>query len=187
MSINSKHLFTCSLSSRREKGAFCSGFGTFLSFVCRIVQAQCCAAAVRDQLCDKGITMAKRQGACERPFFSGQVWETKISKVLPNVNIFDLYTSPCSHNTLYKSIHSGNCFPDSIEIRFLLYDCFPAPPPLSPVQMCCDCCMLGLITVSRASSCELQGLFMERQCTHTAKTCCGINSAEDPKQTGNRS
>ncbi|KAF3859531.1 hypothetical protein F7725_021930 [Dissostichus mawsoni] len=77
--------------------------------------------------------MAKEQGACERPFFSGEPWETKISKVLPN--------------------------------------------------MCCDCCVLGLMTASRASSCELQGLSLERQCTHTAKNCCGINSAEEPKQT----
>ncbi|KAJ4924882.1 hypothetical protein JOQ06_003832 [Pogonophryne albipinna] len=100
-----------------------------ISHTCRIAQEQCCAAAAGDQLCDKGMQIAKEQGACEWPFFSGGFWETKISK------------------------------------------------------MCCDCCVLGLMIASQASSCELQGLSLERQCTHTAKSCCGINSTEEPKQT----
>ncbi|XP_033968228.1 fibulin-1-like isoform X1 [Pseudochaenichthys georgianus] len=100
-----------------------------ISHTCRITQEQCCAAAAGDQFCDKGMEMAKEQGACEWPFFSGGPWETKISK------------------------------------------------------MCCDCCLLGLMIASQASSCELQGLSLERQCTHTAKSCCGINLADEPKQT----
>ncbi|XP_063761111.1 fibulin-1-like isoform X1 [Eleginops maclovinus] len=100
-----------------------------ISHTCRIVQEQCCAAAAGDQLCDKGMKMAKEQGACEQPFFQGEPWETKISK------------------------------------------------------MCCDCCVLGLMTASRGSSCELLGLSLERQCAHTAKNCCGINSVEKTEQT----
>uniref|UniRef100_UPI0037E707F9 fibulin-1-like n=1 Tax=Semicossyphus pulcher TaxID=241346 RepID=UPI0037E707F9 len=51
------------------------------SHTCRIAQEQCCAAAVGDQLCDSGIKMARGQGVCERPFFQGDPWETKISKM----------------------------------------------------------------------------------------------------------
>ncbi|XP_041637226.1 fibulin-1-like [Cheilinus undulatus] len=50
------------------------------SHTCRIAQEQCCAAAVEHKLCDNGIKMAQGQGACERPFFQGDPWETKISK-----------------------------------------------------------------------------------------------------------
>ncbi|XP_056224283.1 fibulin-1-like isoform X1 [Seriola aureovittata] len=48
---------------------------------CRIAQEQCCAAAVLDKLCDNGIKLAHSQGACERPFFQGDPWETEISKM----------------------------------------------------------------------------------------------------------
>uniref|UniRef100_A0A671VIF5 Fibulin-1 n=1 Tax=Sparus aurata TaxID=8175 RepID=A0A671VIF5_SPAAU len=51
------------------------------SHTCRIAQEQCCAAAVGGRLCDSGVKMAKEQGACERPFFQGDPWETKISKM----------------------------------------------------------------------------------------------------------
>lgn len=59
-------------------------FGLMLN-VChyRIAQEQCCVAEEEDQLCDSGIKMARGQGACERPFFQGEPWETKISKVAP--------------------------------------------------------------------------------------------------------
>lgn len=65
-------------------------------FAHRIAQEQCCAATGERQLCDNGVRMARQQGACERPFFQGEPWETKISKV-PVVNIFNLYTSAKSH------------------------------------------------------------------------------------------
>ncbi|XP_037617123.1 fibulin-1-like isoform X2 [Sebastes umbrosus] len=99
------------------------------SHTCRITQEQCCAAAVGDRLCDNGVKMAKGQGACETPFFQGDPWETRISK------------------------------------------------------MCCDCCMLGLMTPSQDSSCELQGLLLGRQCALTAKTCCGKDTTEENKPT----
>lgn len=51
-------------------------------FVFSIAHEQCCQSAVRDRLCDKGIRMSREQGACERPFFQGEAWETKISKVV---------------------------------------------------------------------------------------------------------
>ncbi|XP_008293091.1 fibulin-1 [Stegastes partitus] len=46
-----------------------------------IVQEQCCRSVIRDKLCNSGIKMGKEQGACERPFFHGDPWETKISKM----------------------------------------------------------------------------------------------------------
>ncbi|XP_042259393.1 fibulin-1-like [Thunnus maccoyii] len=99
------------------------------SHTCRIAQEQCCAAVVEDKLCDNGIKMARWQGACERPFFQGEPWETQISK------------------------------------------------------MCCDCCTLGLMLESRGSSCELQGLFLGKQCAYAAKNCCGKNTTEEIKPT----
>ncbi|KAM3588051.1 uncharacterized protein V6R79_020058 [Siganus canaliculatus] len=51
------------------------------SHVCRIVQEQCCTAAVEEVLCDSGVQMARGDGACERPFFEGEPWETQISKM----------------------------------------------------------------------------------------------------------
>uniref|UniRef100_A0A3Q3VW97 Fibulin-1 n=1 Tax=Mola mola TaxID=94237 RepID=A0A3Q3VW97_MOLML len=95
--------------------------------ICRIVQEQCCEAAVGDYLCDNGIRMARGQGACERPFFQGEPGQTKISK------------------------------------------------------MCCDCCMLGLMTASWGSSCELHGLFLGKQCEHSVKTCCGKDTIDETK------
>ncbi|XP_019134465.1 fibulin-1 isoform X2 [Larimichthys crocea] len=61
--------------------------------ICRIAQEQCCAAAARDQLCDNGIKMAREQGACERPFFQGDPWETKISKTCCDCCMFGLMTA----------------------------------------------------------------------------------------------
>ncbi|XP_044042847.1 fibulin-1-like isoform X3 [Siniperca chuatsi] len=51
------------------------------SETCRIYQEQCCAAALGDRLCENGIKMARGQGACEKPFFQGEPWETQISKM----------------------------------------------------------------------------------------------------------
>uniref|UniRef100_A0A667YX29 Fibulin-1 n=1 Tax=Myripristis murdjan TaxID=586833 RepID=A0A667YX29_9TELE len=46
-----------------------------------IAQEQCCAAVAGEKLCTTGINMAKHQGACERPFFQGDPWETQVSKM----------------------------------------------------------------------------------------------------------
>uniref|UniRef100_A0A665WMP8 Fibulin-1 n=1 Tax=Echeneis naucrates TaxID=173247 RepID=A0A665WMP8_ECHNA len=51
------------------------------SHTCRIAQEQCCAAVVLDKLCDNGIKLGRSQGACERPLFEGEPWETEISKM----------------------------------------------------------------------------------------------------------
>ncbi|XP_077957081.1 fibulin-1 [Gasterosteus aculeatus] len=48
--------------------------------ICNITKEQCCSAAVRDGLCDKGVKMAEWQEACETPFFQGEPWEIQISK-----------------------------------------------------------------------------------------------------------
>ncbi|XP_054480447.1 fibulin-1-like [Anoplopoma fimbria] len=112
-------------------GQDCTILPLISSYSCRITQEQCCSAASRGRLCDNGIEMAKEQGACERPFFQGEPWETKISKI------------------------------------------------------CCDCCMLGLMTASRGSSCELQGLLLGCQCSTTAKACCGKNTTADTILTTN--
>lgn len=90
--VNSKDFFTCFLSRffLIEQRVTLSVLDEFfflrnlLPFIYRIAQEQCCAAAARDQLCDNGIKMAREQGACERPFFQGDPWETKISKVPPS-------------------------------------------------------------------------------------------------------
>uniref|UniRef100_A0A8C4FGX0 Fibulin 1 n=1 Tax=Dicentrarchus labrax TaxID=13489 RepID=A0A8C4FGX0_DICLA len=37
------------------------------------------------------------------------------------------------------------------------------------------------MTALRDPSCELQGLFLGRRCTHTVKTCCGKNTTEEIK------
>ncbi|XP_028815020.1 fibulin-1 isoform X3 [Denticeps clupeoides] len=50
------------------------------STTCRIVQEQCCASAIEDAGCTKGINMAKDLGACES-LFSGSTCETKTSKM----------------------------------------------------------------------------------------------------------
>uniref|UniRef100_A0AAQ4R327 Fibulin 1 n=1 Tax=Gasterosteus aculeatus aculeatus TaxID=481459 RepID=A0AAQ4R327_GASAC len=90
--------------------------------ICNITKEQCCSAAVRDGLCDKGVKMAKWQEACETPFFQGEPWKNKISK------------------------------------------------------MCCDCCLLGLMTASQNSSCDFQGFLPGRQCLDSAKACCEKNT-----------
>ncbi|XP_062414461.1 fibrillin-2-like [Pungitius pungitius] len=101
------------------------------SNTCNITKEQCCSAAARDGLCDKGIKMAEWQGACETPFFQGKPWEIQISKT------------------------------------------------------CCDCCMLGLMTASRSSSCNFQGLLLLETCLFTARACCEKRSKEENKPTQN--
>lgn len=54
---------------------------TNFSLTFRIVHEQCCMAFIGDKLCEDGIKMGRSQGVCERPFFKGESWETKISKV----------------------------------------------------------------------------------------------------------
>lgn len=68
----------------------------------RIAQEQCCAAAVGDKLCDNGIKMSRWQGACERPFFQGEPWETQISKVAPPLWCQNLQPL---HFSLYQQRH----------------------------------------------------------------------------------
>ncbi|XP_077957080.1 fibulin-1-like [Gasterosteus aculeatus] len=99
--------------------------------ICNITKAQCCSAAVRDGLCDKGVKMAEWQEACETPFFQGEPWEIQISKT------------------------------------------------------CCDCCALGLITASRGSSCNFQGLLLLETCLHTARGCCEKSTKAETKPTQN--
>lgn len=53
----------------------------FLAVFCRIAQEQCCSAAKEMHLCLNGVIMAQGQGACEVPFFEGEPWEAKLSKV----------------------------------------------------------------------------------------------------------
>ncbi|XP_038566122.1 fibulin-1-like [Micropterus salmoides] len=62
-------------------GHDCTILPQFSSYTCMTAQEQCCTAAVEDKLCDNGIKMARGQGACERPFFQGEPWETQVSKM----------------------------------------------------------------------------------------------------------
>ncbi|XP_029613916.1 fibulin-1 isoform X2 [Salmo trutta] len=50
------------------------------STTCRIVQEQCCAAVLEDNICTSGINMAKDQGACDTQF-TGSICETKTAKM----------------------------------------------------------------------------------------------------------
>lgn len=56
---------------------------------CRIAQEQCCSAAKEMHLCLNGVIMALGQGPCEVPFFEGEPWEAKLSKVVVH--------PPCQH------------------------------------------------------------------------------------------
>nr|XP_019948044.1 PREDICTED: fibulin-1-like isoform X1 [Paralichthys olivaceus] len=51
------------------------------SHTCRIAQERCCDATVVDKLCDKGVQLARSQGACEMAFFKGDLKQTQISKI----------------------------------------------------------------------------------------------------------
>lgn len=63
--------------------------GHFWVVFCRIVQERCCSSAREKLLCHNGVIMALYQGACEVPFFEGEPWEAKLSKVvLHHVSIF---------------------------------------------------------------------------------------------------
>ncbi|XP_053718416.1 fibulin-1-like isoform X1 [Synchiropus splendidus] len=94
------------------------------SYSCRLIQEQCCTSAAEGKNCDKGVTMARWQGSCERHFFQGEHWETQIAK------------------------------------------------------RCCDCCLLGLLAANWPSRCDIRGLSLSKQCTHTALVCCGENPDE---------
>uniref|UniRef100_A0A8C7R8S3 Fibulin-1 n=1 Tax=Oncorhynchus mykiss TaxID=8022 RepID=A0A8C7R8S3_ONCMY len=50
------------------------------STTCRIVQEQCCAAVLEDNICTSGINMAKEQGVCDTQF-TGSTCETKTAKM----------------------------------------------------------------------------------------------------------
>ncbi|XP_017280304.1 fibulin-1 [Kryptolebias marmoratus] len=64
-----------------ERDRDCSVLPPFTSHVCSIAQEHCCRFVVRDRACKNGVRMARAQGACERPFFTGSQWETQISKI----------------------------------------------------------------------------------------------------------
>ncbi|XP_011611780.2 fibulin-1 isoform X1 [Takifugu rubripes] len=96
------------------------------SHMCRIAQERCCSAAREKLLCNNGVTMALYQGACEVPFFEGEPWEAKLSKI------------------------------------------------------CCDCCTLGLIATRDTLSCDFRHLYLNAECSDTAKECC-LNKTEASK------
>ncbi|TWW64556.1 Fibulin-1 [Takifugu flavidus] len=96
------------------------------SHMCRIAQERCCSAAREKLLCNYGVAMALYQGACEVPFFEGEPWEAKLSKI------------------------------------------------------CCDCCTLGLIATRDTLSCDFRHLYLNAECSDTAKECC-LNKTEASK------
>jgi len=131
-------------------------------------------AAVKDRLCEKGIEMSKEPSACSRSSFQGEAWETQLSKVISSRKSMSLtftYLSILARTntaSLFGQYHNGDTVPSCSSL--------PVPPCVSPVQTCCDCCMLGLVTASRGLSCELEGLMMGRKCMHTARDCCAKNT-----------
>lgn len=52
---------------------------SFLFSLARIVQEQCCTAALEDNMCRTGINLAKDQGVCDSLF--NNTCETKTTKV----------------------------------------------------------------------------------------------------------
>ncbi|XP_007237156.4 fibulin-1 [Astyanax mexicanus] len=50
-------------------------------YPCRVIQEQCCDAAVTDSLCVKGIESARRRGVCERSSFQGDSCKVKTSQM----------------------------------------------------------------------------------------------------------
>lgn len=65
-------------------------------------------AVVKDRLCGNGITMAREQGACERPFFDGELWESIISKVVHTTSISSTFTRLEQYTQeFFQSIHGG--------------------------------------------------------------------------------
>lgn len=121
----------------------------FFGCACRIAQEQCCSAAKELHLCLNGINMALGQGACEVPFFPGEPWEAKLSKVV---------------------LHHVSIFAFVFLLRLI------SPPS---VQICCDCCTLGLMTARDTSGCDFQHLHLNGQCSETAKVCCTNKTMEE--------
>ncbi|XP_037318533.2 fibulin-1-like [Pungitius pungitius] len=225
------------------------------SNTCNITKEQCCSAAARDGLCDKGIKMAKWQGACETPFFQGKPWEIQISKTCCDCCMLGLMTASQGSNCDFQGLllletclqtakaccersSTAQFEPTENEIEHLYVqrccqrgrdrallgqDCtmlsFVSPSYTCSItkgqccsaavgewfcnngialakgkgtcqrllfqgehwetemsKMCCDCCLLGLMTASQNSSCDFQGLLPGRQCLDTAKACCGKNT-----------
>ncbi|XP_066523169.1 fibulin-1-like [Hoplias malabaricus] len=87
------------------------------SYPCRLVQDQCCDAAVKNRLCAKGVEKARTQGVCELSSFQG----------------------------------------DSCEVK--------------TVQMCCECCVLGLLAQRGSPDCGLQ-ISVSVSCRSVAQACC---------------
>ncbi|XP_047430594.1 fibulin-1-like isoform X2 [Mugil cephalus] len=81
--VNPPSLEECCQDGRARGlgGEDCSIRPFAASYICSIAHEQCCRSAERDRLCDNGVRMSREQGACERPFFQGEPWETLISKM----------------------------------------------------------------------------------------------------------
>lgn len=86
-------------------------------YPCRVIQEQCCDAAVTDSLCVKGTESARRRGVCELSSFQGDSCTVKTS------------------------------------------------------QMCCECCVLGLLARRDSGLCELQ-ISVSVSCRSVARACC---------------
>ncbi|KAK1790529.1 hypothetical protein P4O66_014411 [Electrophorus voltai] len=111
----------------------------------RLVQKHCCEAAVQDGICAKGITAAKRPGACELSSFQGDLWEVKTAK---------LYVST-----------------SALHVFFCTHTCRAPAGYLPLAQMCCECCELGMLMQKEARDCELP-IALSTPCWATARACC---------------
>uniref|UniRef100_H3C2H5 Fibulin-1 n=1 Tax=Tetraodon nigroviridis TaxID=99883 RepID=H3C2H5_TETNG len=91
--------------NRGNNGHDCTIIPAFSSsYTCRIAQEQCCSAAKETHLCLNGVIMALGQGACEVPYFEGEPWEAKLSKICCDCCTLGLMTardtSSCNFNHL---------------------------------------------------------------------------------------
>lgn len=112
--------------------------------------------------------MARVQGVCERPFFTGSSWETHISQVGPH---------PRRWHQLFMHSILPKYMLCSLSTAFFFFFLFKA---------CCDCCTLGLKTNSMGFSCEFQDLELDMQCSNSAKVCCEKPKDTNPMAKGER-
>uniref|UniRef100_A0A3Q3RSY9 Fibulin 1 n=1 Tax=Mastacembelus armatus TaxID=205130 RepID=A0A3Q3RSY9_9TELE len=56
-------------------------FFCFVLFIFRIIQEQCCTAAIEDQICNNSIKLAQEKNSCKIIFHNGNPSETQLSKM----------------------------------------------------------------------------------------------------------
>ncbi|XP_029969904.1 fibulin-1-like [Salarias fasciatus] len=99
----------CELGKNKgEDEQDCTVHPLISSHLCTIVYEQCCFSIERGLLCEKGIAMARRQGACERPYFEGYGHETQTSKMCCDCCSLGLTLSKSGVGCHFKELFLGS-------------------------------------------------------------------------------